>query len=83
MFLDALVERLGASAAVFADLFDSNDPEAPVTVPGSFYELPADASPASIVVDDGELRRRAVRAAGVRLECGTVMRSVRDGTPSS
>ena len=56
MFLDALVERLGASEArrVFADLFDSNDPEAPVTVPGSFpYELPADASPASIVVDDG------------------------------
>ena len=56
MFLDALVERLGASEArrVFADLFDSNDPEAPVTVPGSFpYELPTDTSPASVVVDDG------------------------------
>jgi acyl-homoserine lactone acylase PvdQ len=56
MFLDALEERLGEPEArrVFADLHDSNDPEAPVTVPGSFpYELPAPGSSGSVVVDDG------------------------------
>ena len=43
MFLHALEGRLGESQArrVFADLHDSNDAEAPVSVPGSFpYELP-------------------------------------------
>ena len=41
MLLDALEGRLGAADArrVFADLVSSNDPEAPVSVPGSFpYE---------------------------------------------
>jgi acyl-homoserine lactone acylase PvdQ len=56
MFLDALEERLGATdaRAVFADLREANDPEAPVTVPGSFpQELPSSPAPGSVVVDDG------------------------------
>ena len=56
MFLDALEGRLGAADArrVFADLRSANDPEAPVTVPGSFpYELPAATTPGSVIVDDG------------------------------
>jgi acyl-homoserine lactone acylase PvdQ len=56
MFLDALGERLGAADArrVFADLRQANDPEAPVTAPGSFpYQLPPPSSPGSVVVDDG------------------------------
>jgi acyl-homoserine lactone acylase PvdQ len=56
MFLDALGERLGAADArsVFADLRSTDDPEAPVTVPGSFpYELPGTTSPGSVLVDDG------------------------------
>lgn len=56
MFLDALEKRLGASAArsVFADLREANDPEAPVTVPGSFpQELPSSPAPGSLVIDDG------------------------------
>ncbi|MBA2424668.1 MAG: penicillin acylase family protein [Actinobacteria bacterium] len=56
MFLDALEARLGEPQArrVFADLQDSNDVEAPVSVPGSFpYELPSGVSPGGVVVDDG------------------------------
>ena len=56
MFLHALEGRLGESQArrVFADLHDSNDGEAPVSVPGSFpYELPVTTSAGSVVVDDG------------------------------
>jgi acyl-homoserine lactone acylase PvdQ len=56
MFLDALEERFGEADArrVFADLREANDPEAPVTVPGSFpYELPSASAPGSVVVDDG------------------------------
>ncbi|MEP7225004.1 MAG: penicillin acylase family protein, partial [Actinomycetota bacterium] len=56
MFLHALEGRLGESQArrVFADLHDSNDAEAPVSVPGSFpYELPVSTSAGSVVVDDG------------------------------
>jgi acyl-homoserine lactone acylase PvdQ len=56
MFLDALERRLGDADArrVFADLRAANDPEAPVTAPGSFpYQLPSASSPGSVVVDDG------------------------------
>jgi acyl-homoserine lactone acylase PvdQ len=56
MFLDALGERLGTADArrVFADLRSANDVEAPFTVKGTFpYQLPAQASPGSVVVDDG------------------------------
>lgn len=56
MFLDALEERLGADDArrVFADLRQANDPEAPVTVPGSFPQgLPSSPAPGSVVLDDG------------------------------
>ena len=57
MFLSALRSKLGATAgdAVFADLRRANDPEAPVSVPGSFVQEPAPASvPAgSVVLDDG------------------------------
>ncbi|HSF62357.1 MAG TPA: penicillin acylase family protein [Gaiellaceae bacterium] len=56
MFLDALEDRLGAADArlVFADLRQANDPEAPVSVPGRFpQQLPAAASPGSVVIDDG------------------------------
>jgi len=58
MFLDALEARLGEADArrVFADLRETNNPEAPVTVPGSFpYELSPDNPPErrSVVIDDG------------------------------
>jgi acyl-homoserine lactone acylase PvdQ len=56
MFLDALEGRLGAADArrVFADLVSSNDPEAPVSIPGSFpYELTGATATGSVVVDDG------------------------------
>ena len=71
MFLDALEERLGESEArrVFADLHGSNDPEAPVTVPGSFpYELPAAGSSGSVVVDDGSFTGAPFEQPPVRLE---------------
>ena len=56
MLLDALEARFGDADArgVFADLRRANDPEAPVTAPGSFpYQLPASAAPGSVVIDDG------------------------------
>ena len=56
MFLSALQQKLGAEKAmqVFQDLRETNDPEAPVTVPGSFpYELPSQSSPGSAIIDDG------------------------------
>jgi acyl-homoserine lactone acylase PvdQ len=56
MFLDALEERFGADDArrVFADLRSANDPEAPVTIRGSFpHALPASAAQGSVVIDDG------------------------------
>ena len=56
MFLDALEARLGPADArsVFADLREANDPEAPVTIPGSFpQQLPSSPAPGSIVIDDG------------------------------
>jgi acyl-homoserine lactone acylase PvdQ len=58
MFLDALEKRLGEADArrVFLDLREANDPEAPVSVPGSFpYELPPANPPdgRSVVIDDG------------------------------
>jgi acyl-homoserine lactone acylase PvdQ len=61
MFLDALEKRLGEADArrVFLDLREGNDPEAPVSVPGSFpYELPPANPPdgRSVVIDDGSFR---------------------------
>jgi acyl-homoserine lactone acylase PvdQ len=56
MFLDALRKRLGDGEArrVFADLRESNDAEAPVSVPGSFpQEMPSSPAPGSVVIDDG------------------------------
>lgn len=56
MFLDALQDRLGLAQgrAVFDDLRSANDPEAPLSVPGSFpYELPVASQPGSVVLDDG------------------------------
>lgn len=56
MFLDALEERFGPADArrVFADLRAANDPESPVSVPGSFpQQLPAAAPTGSVVLDDG------------------------------
>ncbi len=54
-FLDALRTALGSAGdAVFADLRQANDPEAPVSVPGSFSQaLPASPAPGSVVLDDG------------------------------
>jgi acyl-homoserine lactone acylase PvdQ len=55
-FLSALERTLGAEKGeqVFEDLREANDPEAPVTVPGSFpYELPSVSAPGSVLVDDG------------------------------
>jgi acyl-homoserine lactone acylase PvdQ len=59
MFLDALRKRLGDGEArrVFADLRESNDAEAPVSVPGSFpQELPSSPAPGSVVIDDGSFK---------------------------
>jgi acyl-homoserine lactone acylase PvdQ len=56
MFLDALGDRLGQADArrVFADLREANDPEAPVSVPGSFrQEIPSATTAGSVVLDDG------------------------------
>jgi acyl-homoserine lactone acylase PvdQ len=56
MFLAALRKRLGDSEArrVFSDLRESNDPEAPVSVPGSFPQEPGvAAAPGSVLIDDG------------------------------
>jgi acyl-homoserine lactone acylase PvdQ len=58
MFLDALEERFGAADArrVFADLREANDPESPVSVPGSFAPFvpqPAPPPVGSVVLDDG------------------------------
>jgi len=55
-FLSALQQSLGADrgTTVFDDLREANDPEAPVTAPGSFpYELPSNPAPGSAVIDDG------------------------------
>ncbi|HXH88790.1 MAG TPA: penicillin acylase family protein [Gaiellaceae bacterium] len=61
MFLDALQDRLGLAQgrSVFDDLRSANDPEAPLSVPGSFpYELPVATQPGSVVLDDGSYARR-------------------------
>ena len=56
-FLDALQDRLGAAKGreVFDDLRTANDPEAPVSLPGSFEQQlpPTGATPGSVVLDDG------------------------------
>jgi acyl-homoserine lactone acylase PvdQ len=55
-FLAALQAKLGRDAGrkVFDDLRESNDPEAPVSVPGTFPQEPVSApSPGSVVLDDG------------------------------
>ncbi|MDO8506183.1 MAG: penicillin acylase family protein, partial [Candidatus Limnocylindria bacterium] len=56
-FLDALQDRLGAAKGreVFDDLRTANDPEAPVSLPGSFEQQlpPIGATPGSVVLDDG------------------------------
>jgi acyl-homoserine lactone acylase PvdQ len=59
MFLDALEQRFGAADArrVFADLRESNDVEAPVSVPGSFPQEAPSATPSgSVVLDDGSFK---------------------------
>jgi acyl-homoserine lactone acylase PvdQ len=65
MFLDALEQRLGAADArtVFADLREANDPEAPVTIPGSFpQQAPSSPAPGSVVIDDGSFTGAALEA---------------------
>ena len=65
MFLDALRDRLGDADArrVFADLRESNDPEAPVSLPGSFpQEAPSAATPGSALLDDGSFTGAALAA---------------------
>ena len=55
MFLDALEERFGAADArrVFADVREANDAESPVSVPGTFPQGAASATPqGSVVLDD-------------------------------
>jgi len=76
-FLDALQHRLGAAKGreVFDDLRAANDPEAPVSLPGSFpQELPpAAAAPGSVVLDDGSFTTapRAVSAMSNALLIGS------------
>jgi acyl-homoserine lactone acylase PvdQ len=59
MFFDALRKRLGdaKARAVFTDLREANDPEAPVTVPGSFPQaVTSSTSDGSVMIDDGSFR---------------------------
>lgn len=68
MFLDALEERLGAAdaRAVFADLRQANDPEAPVTGPGTFpQQAPSSPAPGSAVIDDGSFTGVSLDASAV------------------
>ena len=88
MFLDALVERLGASEArrVFADLFDSNDPEAPVTVPGSFPYRAAGrrlSREASSWTTGASSARPSSSRRSPRVRCWSARSAPRRGTRSS
>ena len=68
MFLDALRERFGDADArrVFADLRQANDPEAPVTVPGTFpYGQPSSPAPGSVVVDRASFTRAPLDTPGL------------------
>ena len=86
MFLDALRDRLGDADArrVFADLRESNDPEAPVSLPGSFpQEAPSAATPGSALLDDGSFTGAAADGARLRLERVAGRReAVADGPPA-
>ncbi len=67
-FLAALQSRLGPEQGrrVFDDLREANDPEAPVSVPGSFpYELPPPAAPGGVVLDDGSYTTAPRAVAGM------------------
>ncbi len=58
-FLSGLQARLGAQKgrAVFDDLREANDPEAPVSLPGRFPQaLPAVNPAGSVVLDDGSAK---------------------------
>ena len=59
MLLSALQAKLGAAKGqqVFGDLRSANDPEAPVSIPGSFpQEQPAATALGSVTVDDGSFK---------------------------
>jgi len=64
-FLAALQSRYGAAQgrSIFDDLREANDPEAPVSLPGSFPQgLPQASAPGSVVLDDGSFGSSAPRA---------------------
>ena len=64
-FLSALQQRLGSPGAgrrVFNDLREQNDPEAPVSVPGTFQQKSGDGS-GNAVIDAGSIGASAVQAA--------------------
>ena len=59
MLLSALEAKLGAAKGqqVFADLRSADDPEAPVSLPGTFpQEQPASTGDGSVIVDDGSFQ---------------------------
>jgi acyl-homoserine lactone acylase PvdQ len=60
MFLSALEQRLGKlpGGRVFADLAESDDAEAPVSMPGTFryHAVPIGKAPGAVTVDDGSYR---------------------------
>jgi acyl-homoserine lactone acylase PvdQ len=59
MFLDALQRKLGKEKgrAVFDDLREADDREAPVISPGRYpYALPPQSAPGSVVLDDGSFQ---------------------------
>jgi acyl-homoserine lactone acylase PvdQ len=59
MLLSALEKKLGGAKGrqVFSDLRSANDPEAPVSVPGSFpQESPSSTADGSVIVDDGSFK---------------------------
>jgi acyl-homoserine lactone acylase PvdQ len=66
MFLGALEARLGVAdgRAVFDDLREANDSEAPVSVPGILpRQPPSGHTPGSVAIDDGSFRGATPRAA--------------------
>ena len=86
MFLDALGDRLGQADArrVFADLREANDPEAPVSVPGSFpQELPLGRPrrEASSSTTAASRARRSRRQRSPRTRCSSAPKRSATGHP--
>lgn len=85
MFLDALQRALGAERgrAVFRDLSEANDPEAPVSVPGRFPQLPSPGRVGGVVLDDGSFQAAAQTAPAPSLRSRAASNAVLVGAKRS